>query len=242
MPCVCQQCLQHGQTLGLTQSPTARSALRKAYRTAAKLWHPDRFERDPDRRLEAEERFKQIQIAFRELAEHLETPVEWPVEPAFAPPAPTPVSPPIFFGGAPGCFVAPDFSPVAERIILAHVREPDRALAIVDLSGPGAEPGTFTQYILLTGHGLVVRDALNLVSLLWYDHLGEIRLVDKRRKGKLGLWHRFLENVSGTEQKYILEIRRRDGSLFHAVASQVDDSIKIILYNFLQQRRPEPRR
>jgi len=41
-----------------------------AYRAAAKRWHPDRFESDPARRTEAEERFKRVQVAFRELAEH----------------------------------------------------------------------------------------------------------------------------------------------------------------------------
>jgi hypothetical protein len=239
MPCVCPQCAQHAAILGLAEPPAARAVLRKAFKAAAKLWHPDRFESDPAKRLDAEEHFKQVQIAYRELQEHLENPAEWALEPAFTSPT-VPVPPPIFFGHAPGCFVAPDFSPAAERIIAAHVREPDRALAMVDLSGPGALPGSLAQYILFTQHGIYVRDALNLVSLLWFADLGEVRLTDKRRDGRLGLWHRLLERLSGTEQKFTLEIFRSNGALFHAIAGQVDDSRKKVIYNFLQQKKAQP--
>jgi hypothetical protein len=239
MPCVCERCLEHARTLGLGQQPSSQTAMRKAFKAAAKLWHPDRFEKQPDQQHEAEERFKLIQIAYRELTEHHENPVEWPVELAFATPVGAADTPTISFGGAPGCFVAPNFSLNAERIIAAHVREPDRALAIVDLSGPASPPGTLAQYILFTSHGVFVRDALNLVSLLWYEDLGEIRLTDKRRNGKLGLWQTIIERLSGTEQKYSLEIYRRNGALLHTIASQVDDSIKKVIYNFLQQKKPQ---
>jgi len=211
--------------------------MRKAFKAAAKVWHPDRFEKQPDRQREAEEHFKLIQIAYRELSEHHENPVEWPMEPAFATPVSAADAPTISFGGAPGCFVAPDFSLNAERVIAAHVREPDRALAVVDLSGPAWPPGTLAQYILLTSHGVFVRDALNMVSLLWYEDLGEIRLVDKRKNGKLGLWRTIIERLSGTEQKHALEIYRSNGALLHTIASQVDDSIKKVIYNFLQQKK-----
>ena len=86
MPCVCESCARHARTLGLEQTPRSRAPLRKAFRAAAKLWHPDRFERDPVLRLEAEERFKQIQVAYRELTEHYEDPVQWLIEPAFSAP------------------------------------------------------------------------------------------------------------------------------------------------------------
>ncbi|MGA7341900.1 MAG: J domain-containing protein [Terracidiphilus sp.] len=240
MPCACEQCVEHAKTLGVAQRPANKAAIRKAYRAAAKLWHPDRFENDPGKRQEAEEHFKQIQIAYRELFEHFENPKEWPVEPAFAPAAKVRDAPSISFGGAPGCFVAPDFSLLAGQIIAAHVREPDRALAIVDLSGPGAPAGQLAQYILLTCHGIFVRDAHQIVSLLWYAHLGEIKLVDKRKNGKLGLRHRIVEKLSGTEQKYSLEIDRHDGTHFFSIAGQVDDSVKKVLYNFLEQRKAQP--
>ncbi|HTW62168.1 MAG TPA: DnaJ domain-containing protein [Terracidiphilus sp.] len=239
MPCVCPQCAQHARTLGLAAPPASRAVLRKAFKATAKLWHPDRFEGDPGKRLEAEEQFKQIQIASRELAEHLENPAAWALEPAFTPSS-APAAPPIFFANAPGCFVAPDFSPIAERIIAAHVHEPDRALAIVDLTGPGSPPGSLSRYILFTVHGIVVRDALNLVSLLWYADLGELRLLDRRRDGRLGLWHTLIERLSRTQQKFTLEIFRGNGTLFHVLASQVDDSVKKVIYNFLQQKKPQP--
>ena len=253
--------------MGLDQCPRTRAALRKGYRTAAKLWHPDRFERDPAKRTYAEEHFKQIQIAYRELTEHFDNPVLWLIETAssttrdvepfnaasyHAEPdrndsdnaspqgAPRAVrfTPPIFFGGAPGCYVAPDFSASADHIIMEHVREPDCALAIVDLTGPGSPPGTLAQFILLTDQGVVVRDIRNIVSLLWYSDMGEVRLALKRRSALAGVAHRIFERLSGTEQKYALEIWRSNGTLFHSIAGQVDDSIKKIIYNFLQQSGP----
>lgn len=239
MPCVCERCLEHARTLGLGQRPSSQAAMRKAFKAAAKLWHPDRFEKQPDQQREAEEHFKLIQIAYRELSEHHENPVEWPVEPVFTAPVSVADAPSISFGSAPGCFVAPDFSVNAERVIAAHVREPDRALAIVDLSGPASPPGTLAQYIVFTSHGVFVRDALNIVSLLWYDDLGEIRLTDKRKNGRLSLWQQIIERISGTEQKYTLAIHRRDGTLLHTIASQVDDSVKKVIYNFLQQKKPK---
>jgi hypothetical protein len=237
MPCVCARCEQHSRSLGLARIPASRAALRRAFRATAKQWHPDRFEKQPDKQREAEERFKQIQVAYRELLDHQENPEEWLVEIPFASGAKTDDAPPIDFGGERECFVAPYFPPFADRIIAAHVREPDRALAMVDLSGPAWAPGTFTQYILLTSHGVFVRDALSIVSLLWHHDLGGIRLVDRRKHGRLSLWQRLVEQLCGTQQKYALEIYRRDGTLFHAIASQVDDRIKKVIYNFLQQKK-----
>ncbi|MGB0063958.1 MAG: J domain-containing protein, partial [Terracidiphilus sp.] len=210
--------MQHAQVLSLEQTPRSRSVLHKAYRSAAKLWHPDRYEREPAKRSEAEERFKAIQIAYRELTEHLENPVQWLIETAFAAPrdvgpfnaaayhadpdsdAPRRVHtpPPIFFGGAAGCFVSPDFSAIADHIIMEHVREPERALAIVDLTGPGSPPGSLAQFILLTDQGVFVRDIRNIVSLLWYADMGEVRLALKRRRALAGVAHRIFERLSGT--------------------------------------------
>lgn len=212
--------------------------MRKAFKAAAKLWHPDRYEKDVERRREAEERFKQIQIAYRELSEHHANPVEWLVEDAFAP-AQTAEMPPITFHDAPGCFAAPDFSPHAQGIIARHVREPDSAVAIVDLSGHGSVAGDLSQYILFTTQGIFVRDALGMVLLLWYSDLGEVRIVDLRKNGKLSLWHRMIERLSGTEQKYALHIHRSDGTPFFSIASETDDRVKKVIYNFLQQKRPQ---
>lgn len=260
MPCVCETCARHAQTLDLEQTPRSRAVLRKSYRSVARLWHPDRYERDPVMRPVAEERFKQIQVAYRELTEHFENPIQWLIEPAFArprsttpradvprytapghtPPDAAADAPPLFFGDAPGCFVAPDFSPIAERIIVMHLRDAERALAIVNLSGPASPTGSLSQFILLADEGIYMRDERGIVSLLWYSHLGQIRLVQKQRRGLSGLWQKFLERLSATEQKYQLEIWRNDGTLFHSIAGQVDDSVKKVIYNFLQQKKPRP--
>ncbi len=78
MPCACERCLRNSRTLGLPAKPPSKTAVRKAYRAAAKVWHPDRFESNPVKRLEAEEHFKQIQVAYRELWEHCENPEKKP--------------------------------------------------------------------------------------------------------------------------------------------------------------------
>jgi len=184
MPCVCERCVRHLQALGITRPPSSRAAIHKAFRAAARICHPDRFEREPVKRSEAEEVFKNIQIAYRELIEHCENPVEWPTESSFTPDNNSRTEPPRSFHGMPGYCVPPNFPPIAEDIIAEHVKEPDRALAIVDLSGAASPPGSFSRFIILTEHGIFVRDALNLLSLLWYVDLGDLRLIDQRRNGK----------------------------------------------------------
>lgn len=245
MPCACETCAQHLRTLGLADRPSTRAAIRKGFRAAAKLWHPDRFQNDAVQRLEAEEHFKQIQIACRELLEHFENPAVWFVEsvavPAAEPAAKKRREPAISFGGAPGCFTWPDFPLNAERIIAEHNLYPDRALAIVDLSGASAKAGSFAQYILLTGHGVFVRDYRDIVSLLWYTDLGRINLVDLRKEGKLGVWQSLVERISGTEQKYALEIYRKNGESFCSIVNEVDVSVKKVIYRFLFEMKRQSR-
>ena len=246
MPCVCAQCLQHARILGLAEGADSKATIRKAYHEAAKTWHPDLFENNPEQKIVAEENFKTVQVAYTELLEHFDNPAELPMEPVssnlggdfFVRPARAESEPRIDFLGAPGCYTEQNFTQQALEIVWSHVREPDRALALVDLSRHGSALGNLSQYILFTRHGIYVRDAHNLLSLLWYEDLGELRFVDQRKDGKLPLWHRMIEKISGTEQKYSLEICRRDGSLFYAIASQADDGVKKVIYNFLQQKRP----
>ena len=250
MPCTCEQCLKHRRTLGLASAPS-QQAIHKAYRDAAKLWHPDRFEAEPDRLPEAEEHFKQVQVAYRELSEHHER----LAEPTFAdttfsdpfanpdpfgPPAPIgkPQPAPSFspFANLPGCLVAPHFPPLVHQVIDAHLSPGQSALAIVDLS----RTGDFAQFMLFAGHALLVRDSLKMASLLWYTDLGDIKLIDQRRHGRLGLWHRLLDRISATPQKYALHIHRRNGALFYSLASQADDSVKKVIYNFLLRMKYQP--
>ena len=174
------------QDPGLAPKPPAPSAVRKAFRAEAKLWHPDRFEKTPTRRAEAEEHFKRIQVAYRELLEHCESPVElWPRRTSAQPAdqeqdreydrqqdplhaarrAPGDDSVPLSFGGAPYCFVPPHFSPYANEIILAsRLENAEKVLAFIDVPGATSRGAIRGEYILLTSYRIIVRDALNHLS------------------------------------------------------------------------------
>jgi len=234
MPCDCDQCRWHSKTLGLEVGAPSKEAIRKAYRETAKRCHPDRFERNPGLRAEAEERFKQVQVAYQELEKHRKAPVERPVEGIFR----RPVAPPsISFGGAPGCLVGPHFPARVEEII-AEFRNPfGTILAIVDLEGPRPVGDAFSQFLLLASEGIIVRDARQVVSLLWYADLGELKLVDRRKKGKLSLWQEIVERVRGSQPNYSLQILRHDGTLFYSISGQVDDSVKTVIYKFLKRQK-----
>ena len=245
MPCVCAKCRHHAQTLGLPAAPADKDALQSAYRKAARQWHPDRFAANaaahpevPDAH-EAEEHFKLIQVAYRELTEHHDHPAEQPPPTIFASPAPPP---PFTFGDTPGCFTGPDFPADVARVIQAHLSPGEKALAIVDLSlsrnGP-ASPAAFTQFILLAAHAIIVRNNLNIVSLLWYTELGGVSLTDRRLNGQLNPWQRFAERITGPRPNYTLAIFRRNGQLFHAIWAEADDSVKTVIYNFLLRRKFE---
>jgi hypothetical protein len=251
MPCVCQTCVEHAEVLGIAQAGPSKAAIRKAYKTAAKRWHPDQFESTPSKRVEAEEHFKLIQVAYRELSEHYESPLRLPVEdiPAGDDPAapyesssfaetPAPVAdetPAIFFGNLSGCFTAPTFSAAANRIILASRMEPtEKPLAFIDLSHGIKHDGNPAQYILLTSYRIFVRNALNIVAFLWFTDLGTIGFIDRLTHGKPRLWQSIVESM-GIAPKYSLVISRHNGSHFHTIASEADDRIKKVIYNFLRQ-------
>jgi DnaJ domain len=260
MPCACKTCVHHAATLGLGQKLLTQAVIRKAFRSEAKRWHPDRFENEPTKRREAEEHFKLIQVAYRELWEHCEHPavsasevaepdqapeaepahVHTPAENAFAAAHRAEEEQLLFFGGAPNCFVAPHFPRVAGSIVLECTMEAtERPLAIVDLSGRGARPMEFSQYILLTSYRVFVRNVMRLVGFLWYSDLGSIRFVDLYRQGKHPLWVKFVDKVLDLDPKYSLEIYRRNGTLFHSIGGEADDSVKKVIYNFLLQKKSE---
>lgn len=247
MPCACTQCEQHAQTLGLTGKWLSRAALRKAFRAEAKRWHPDRFENDKARRSEAEEHFKIIQVAYRELWEHLESPVaaqpapvpEAAEEPDPEPPrAKVPDPPHIFFGGAPGCYAWPSFPPAVADIIAGNLQESERAVAFVDLSRHGRGTKPPESYLLLTTYRMFLRNHLFIISLLWYTDLGEVQLVDLQKDGKRSLWQRIVEACTGIQQRYALMVFRHNGVPFCTLEGELDDSVKKVIYNFLRQSKP----
>jgi len=245
MPCACKSCLRHSKTLGVVQWPPSKAGVRKAYRAAAKLWHPDRFEKFPAKRFEAEERFKQIQVAYRELWEHCEHPEPSPVERTASTsskrtePPTRREPPPLSFGGARGCYAAPHLPPFAVEFTAGHLEDTESALGIVDLSGAGSEPGSFSQYIFMTNYRVLVRDALHILSIVWYTDLGEISLIDRRKQRKPGIWQKIIDGALGPQQQYSLQILRRNGNSFCSLNDQVDDSVKKVIYNFLLQMKSQ---
>jgi|SRR5579863_7556600 hypothetical protein len=267
MACVCPTCVQHGEVLGIEHRGPSKTAIRKAYKTAAKKWHPDHFENNPTERQQAEEHFKVIQAAYQSLSEHFESPEQLPLEDL--PPsavggtysagddqfsgqytaefgdAPVPDAPPmpaLFFGNLPGCFTAPNFNAAAHRIILSMRMEPsERPLAFLDLSHGVRQDGNPTQYILLTSYRIIVRNALNIVSFLWYTDLGDIGFIDRLTHDKPQLWQRVVEKLK-LQPKYSLIIHRHSGSLFHAIEGEADDRVKKVIYNFLRQIQAQHRK
>lgn len=69
--CRCSRCADGLRVLSLGAGATQQS-IREAYLDLAKVWHPDRFEADPRLKSRAEEQFKQIQVAVRQLQEHFQ--------------------------------------------------------------------------------------------------------------------------------------------------------------------------
>jgi hypothetical protein len=244
MPCACKRCLHHCRTLGLAARAPSKAAVRRAFRSEAKLWHPDRFENDPVKRHEAEEHFKGIQVAYRELWEHCENPEE--SRPGGPAPEATvkkvePEEPVIFFGDAAGCYAPPHLPRRAEEVIVAHLEERERVLGFVDLSGGGSRSRNFSRYILLTNQRVIVRDAMDIVSLVWYADLGKITLVDLHKDGNPSVWQKIVEKLSGVEKRYVLQIHRSNGTHFYSITGQTDDSVKKVVYNFLLQKKSQPR-
>lgn len=71
--CRCNRCVAGLRILSLDTGAT-EEAIHDAYLDLAKVWHPDRFEADHRLKARAEEQFKQIQVAIRELREHFHRP------------------------------------------------------------------------------------------------------------------------------------------------------------------------
>jgi hypothetical protein len=235
MACVCKSCVEHSRTLGIVHAPKSKSALHKAYRTAAKLWHPDRFEGNHGKRLEAEERFKRIHAAYQGLCEHFENPKKRQREVEFVTPIQANPRPTIVFGEAPGCFAAPNFPEYVQKAVeAAHLDSTEIPVGFVDLSG-GKTRGE--RYILLGNHKMYIRDASGILSVVWYVDLGEVNLIDRQAERKAGAWQRIAETITGKTQRHSLEINRLDGSRFRVLTDRPDDRVKKVVYNFLRQMK-----
>jgi hypothetical protein len=254
MSCDCAQCKQHYRTLGIAYGIPSESEVEEAYHESVKQWHPDLYENYASLRADAEEHFKQIQIAWRELKAHSGATVETP--PTSAPPARTPVerspvdsvytpprsvqeAPALSFDGVPGCLVASQFTEEIKQMIADHLGRLGSALAIVDLAGARLYAAGYSQFFLLATSGIMARDARNIVSVLWYKDLGEITLIDKRKQGKPGLWQKLVDGSSGDKPESSLQIYRSNGTQFITIGPQVDERAKRIIYNFLLSKKDQ---
>lgn len=244
MSCPCAACRDHARTLGLARWPASKKAVHRAYRSAAKLWHPDRFANDETKIREAEERFKLLQAAYSELTEHNrgETEEEVPEDPGvtedFAPevePKPNPVPRQIPFGQAPGVYSISQFSPEAQAIAARHLGLYDHAIAIADLSGDDS----FDRFFLLASHGVIVKDASGSISLLLYEDLGRMEIVNRESAGKIRLWQKVAGSLIGIKSSYSLQIYRRSGTEFCSLTAQLGDAAKIAIYQYLTRKKQQ---
>jgi hypothetical protein len=235
MACVCKSCVEHSRTLGIVHAPKSKSALHKAYRAAAKLWHPDRFEGNHGKRLEAEERFKRIHAAYEALCEHFENPTKRQRDVEFVTPIQPNPRPIVDFGNAPGCFTAPGFPEYVRKAVEgAHMDSTEIPVGFIDLSGGKMRA---EHYVLLGNHKMYIRDASGILSVIWYVDLGDVNLVDRQAEKKPGAWQRIAENITGNVQRYALEINRLDGTRFRTLTDRLDDRVKKVVYNFLRQMK-----
>ena len=244
MACACDKCVAHAALLGLGRGAATRAAMHKAYRRAAKQWHPDRYPAEASRRL-AEERFKLIQVAFRELVEH--NPEGWsdptvnvPEEFIAAPPDNRMAEPELEFGGARGCYVGAKIPSRAVDMIYEMIGTQGSALALVDLSGRRARE--FSQFLIVATHGLIARNALQIVSLVSYADVGELRLFDRRTDAGTEWLQRMLWKLADAGPMIALEILRRDGSLFCAIDNPIEDRVKTALYRFIETKKRQLQR
>jgi hypothetical protein len=242
MSCDCAQCRQHYRTLGIAFGIPEESAIEEAYREGVKQWHPDLYENYASLRADAEEHFKQIQVAYRELKEHNSvSEKEAAVEAVVVEKRREEETPAISFGDAPGCLLAKNFTPQIEEMIAPHMGRLGLAQAIVDLSGNRSRPANYAQFLLLAARGIMMRDSRNNISVLWYADLGEIKLIDKHRQGKPSSWQKFVDGLSGSQPGYELQINRSNGANFCVISTQAEDSVKTVIYNFLLSQKPEPK-
>lgn len=239
MPCACSSCQLHARTLGAAQSLTTKSAIHKAYRAAARLWHPDLYENNQGKRLEAEERFKRIQVAYRELCEHHEHPVRAAKEAEFVAPVQRRRISTIFFGDrAPGCFAVPNFPAEVQKWIEAtRLDNTEKPVGFIDLFQGGRS--RITRYILLTDHKMYIRDATDILHVIWYSDLGEITLTNLHAQKQPKAWQKLAAAIGGPIQHYSLRITTLNGNLFRELIEQPDDRIKKVIYNFLRQMKSE---
>jgi hypothetical protein len=237
MSCDCGKCREHYRTLGIGYGIPSESEIQEAYREAVKQWHPDLYENFASLRADAEERFKQIQVAYRELKDHNTIGAELPADGVAVQTQPREETPALSFGGAPGCLTAQEFTPQVEERLAGHLGKIGAALAIIDISGDRLSSGTFPQFLLLATRGIMMRDFRGIISVLWFTDLGEINIIEPRTAAKPSFWQR----LAGTQPSSELQIYRSNGLEFCSISGQADDKVKTVVYDYLMRQKPQPK-
>jgi len=263
MPCDCSRCRQNLRVLGLSAEAPSKEEIHQAYIEAVKMCDPEQVGDYPSLRAQAEEQSKLIEVAYKELMEHCdaagsgdavemrraEPQQSWTRDSASSEPSfeqrptesvyravPVVETAQISFDGAPGCLMAQNFTAAAKEAFERHLGRQDSPLAIVDLSQ--SHNGSFSQFLLLTSRGIMVRDARNIVSVIWYSDLGTVDLIDRSRPGK-STWQRFVGKIGGLPEGYVLQICRSNGALFYSISGEASDAVKSILHSFLLSKKLE---
>lgn len=243
MPCACKRCREHYITLGLDPEPTSASEVREAYRDAVQIWHPDRFEGNQRLRQRAEEQFKCIQVAYRELVEH---------DPKAA--APPPPKEPvrnrgprnwgpqhITFDGAPGCFTATNIPPRIVKRVRDHMGSAEVVLGAVALAEAVPIPASThpshdtdssfedVSFFAITNNGLMVNDGVAKNDCLRYEDLGELKME--------AVFPIFLRNdpLHPLRKQLGLRIERSDKTCYYVLWYSPDDSVVQTIHDFLQE-------
>jgi hypothetical protein len=138
MSCDCVQCREHYRTLGIAYGIPTEDAIEAAYHEAVKQWHPDLYENFPSLRADAEEHFKAIQVAYREVKEHSGGAAAAPVESATVKPVETPFSDP-FAAPFSDPFSAPSSAPFSASAS-APFTDPFAAPASASFFSSSSEP------------------------------------------------------------------------------------------------------
>jgi hypothetical protein len=89
----------------------------------------------------------------------------------------------------------------------------------------------------LTNHRMYIRDATELLTVIWYDDLGDIRLADRDADRKPSAWGKLAAKLSRNRQKQELHIHRQNGTRFCTLKDRPDDRVKKVIYNFLLQMK-----
>jgi len=242
MSCECAKCREHYKTLGFMFGTPSDSEMEDAYRELVKQWHPDLYENYASLRADAEEHFKQIQVAYRGLKEHNSGAAAEPAavtvtrQPEIRQEPRQEEKPALDFGNAPGVLGARQFTHEIEEMVAPHLGKLGLALAIVDLGGNRARPN-YSQFLLLASRGLMMRDARHNISVLWYADLGEINLVDRGKGGKQSAWQKFVGG--GGQGGNELQINRNNGMSFCVISNQAEESVKAGIYEHLMRQKAE---